>query len=148
MALTSLLRAQYSLFVLHASYLTFEIQLLSYGQFLAVAAYSDIGKACGETAKRVDGNCGGRGSDGNLGDSEASLTSACEHEGHDHQALSVADECSAAYPSARVDYTSFPESETLLPGLGPSAKSPAGTRRYAKLRDGTRLAYHISGTFI
>ena len=58
MALTSLLRAQYSLFVLHASYLTFEIQLLSYGQFLAVAAYSDIGKACGETAKRVDGNCG------------------------------------------------------------------------------------------
>ena len=147
MALTSLLRAQYSLFVLHASYLTFEIQLLSYGQFLAVAAYSDIGKACGETAKRVDGNCGGRGSDGNLGDSEASLTSACEHEGHDHQALSVADECSAAYPSARVDYTPFPESETPLPGLA-SAKSPAGTRWYAKLRDGTRLAYHISGIFI
>ena len=50
--------------LLHCSVLTFEMQSLSYGPFLAVTGFSDTIKTCEATAKRIDGSRGKSGSDG------------------------------------------------------------------------------------
>ena len=42
----------------HASYLTFEMQSPPYEPFLVVTEFSDTGKTCEATAKRIDGNRG------------------------------------------------------------------------------------------